>query len=76
MSIQPQNLRSEDIPEADWVDAAVGRLYQCVMQHVPAQFERQDHRCHGCGRDLPSPADGLIGLDGKLECISCVLTPA
>jgi hypothetical protein len=73
VSVQPSNLRTEDVPEADWVDAAVGRLYERVMQHVPAQFERQGHTCHGCGKSLPSPADGLVRLDGKLECFSCAL---
>ena len=73
MSVQPSNLRIEDVPEADWVDAAVGRLYEHVMQYVPAQLERQGQTCHGCGKYLPSPAAGLVRLDGKLECFSCAL---
>ena len=73
VSVQSSNLRTEEVPDADWVDAAVGTLYERVMQHIPAQFERQGRTCHGCGRHLPSPADGLIRLDGQLECISCTL---
>jgi hypothetical protein len=53
--------------------AIVGRLYERVMEHIPAQFVRQHGRCAGCGRDLPTRADGLLRLNGELECISCAV---
>ena len=59
--------------ESDREQAIVGRLYECVMRHIPAQYERQGGKCSGCGRDLPSEEDGLLRLSGELECISCAL---
>ena len=53
--------------------AIVGRLYARVMEHIPVQYERQQGRCSGCGRDLPTQADGLLRLNGELECISCAV---
>jgi hypothetical protein len=53
--------------------AIVGKLYERVMQHIPTQYERQGGNCAGCGRALPSPADGLLRLNGDLECITCNL---
>jgi hypothetical protein len=53
--------------------AIVGRLYERVMEHIPAQYELQDGKCSGCGRDLPTRADGLLRLNGELECISCAV---
>ncbi len=51
----------------------VGKLYQRVMEHIPAQYERQAGQCAGCGKTLPTMADGLLRLDGQLECIDCSL---
>ena len=51
----------------------VGKLYQRVMEHIPAQYERQAGQCAGCGKTLPTMADGLLRLDGQLECIDCNL---
>ncbi len=59
--------------DGDRAGAIVGLLYERVMEHIPAQYERQDHRCYTCGRDLPTRADGLLRLDGALECITCAL---
>ena len=53
--------------------ALVGRLYQQVKEHIPAQFERQHGTCSVCGRELPTVADGLLRLNGELECISCAV---
>jgi len=53
--------------------AIVGKLYERVMEHIPAQYERQAGRCAGCGKTLPAMADGLLRLDGALECIGCNL---
>ena len=53
--------------------AIVGNLYERVMEHLPAQYERQAGRCAGCGNVLPTVADGLLRLDGDLECIDCNL---
>lgn len=53
--------------------AIVGKLFERVMDHIPAQYERQSGRCVGCGKELPSAADGLLRLSGELECISCAL---
>ncbi len=53
--------------------AIVGMLYERVMNHIPAQYSRQDGKCAGCRRELPTPADGLLRLDGELECISCAI---
>jgi hypothetical protein len=53
--------------------AIVGRLYERVMEHIPLQYQHQDGKCSGCGRDLPTPADGLLRLNGEIECISCAL---
>ena len=53
--------------------AIVGKLYERAMEHIPTQYERQGGNCAGCGRALPSPADGLLRLDGDLECITCNL---
>jgi hypothetical protein len=53
--------------------AIVGKLYARVMDHIPAQYERQAGRCAGCGTTLPTMADGLLRLDGELECIDCNL---
>jgi hypothetical protein len=65
---------STDLLAADESDKAiVGRLYQRVMEHIPAQFERQHGACSVCGRELPTVADGLLRLNGELECISCAV---
>ena len=58
----------------DRAGAVVGILYERVMRHIPAQYERQGGRCCGCGKELPTTAkDGLLRLSGELECISCAL---
>jgi hypothetical protein len=59
--------------DSDHEQAIVGELYECVMRHTPAQYERQGGKCSGCSKDLPSVADGLLRLSGELECISCAL---
>jgi hypothetical protein len=59
--------------DSDHEQAIVGELYECVMRHIPAQYERQGGKCSGCSKDLPSAADGLLRLSGELECISCAL---
>lgn len=65
---------STDVLVDDGRDKAiVGRLYERVMEHIPEQFMRQHGRCSGCGRDLPTKADGLLRLNGELECISCAV---
>jgi hypothetical protein len=57
----------------DHAGAVVGILYERVMRHIPAQYERQNGRCSECGTELPTAADGLLRLSGELECISCAL---
>ena len=65
---------STDVLTNDERDKAiVGRLYARVMEHIPVQYERQDGRCSGCGRVLPTRADGLLRLNGELEYISCAV---
>jgi hypothetical protein len=59
--------------DSDHEQAIVGELYECVMRHIPAQYERQGGKCSGCSKDLPTAADGLLRLSGELECISCAL---
>ena len=59
--------------DSDREMAIVGELFERVMDHIPAQYERQSGKCVGCGRELPSAADGLLRLSGELECISCAL---
>lgn len=54
--------------------AIVGLLYGRVRDHIADQFDRQEGRCVGCGRTLPTRADALIRMDGGLECIDCKLT--
>ncbi len=48
-------------------------LYERVMNHIPLQYELQHGTCAGCARDLPTPADGLLRMNGELECISCAV---
>ncbi len=65
---------STDVLTDDERDKAiVGRLYERVMEHIPVQFGHQGGKCSGCGRDLRTPADGLLRLNGEIECISCAL---
>ncbi len=59
--------------DPDRETAIVGKLYERVMEHIPAQYERQAGRCAGCGKVLPTMGDGLLRLDGGLECIDCNL---
>ncbi len=60
--------------DPDTETAIVGKLFDRVMDHIPAQYERQGGRCAVCGRVLPTVADGLLRLAGDLECITCNLT--
>ena len=60
--------------DPDTETAVVGKLFGRVMDHIPVQYERQAGMCTGCGRVLPTMADGLLRLDGELECITCNLT--
>jgi hypothetical protein len=60
--------------DSDQVTTIVGTLYARVRNHIADQYDRQEGRCAGCARTLPTRADALIRLDGGLECIDCKLT--
>ena len=60
--------------DSDQISTIVGKLYGRVRDHITHQYELQDGRCAGCGRNLPTQSDALISLDGHLECIDCKLT--
>ncbi len=51
----------------------MGLLYGRIMDHIPAQYELQEGKCAGCGRELPTVADGLLRMNGELECITCAV---
>lgn len=64
---------SKTVLDPERETAIVGKLYARVMEHIPAQYELQAGHCAGCGQALPTMADGLLRLDGGLECIDCSL---